>query len=143
MNVALAQLNATVGDLAGNEAAILAAYRRGIEAGAEVVVCPELSVTGYPPRDLLLRERFIAENLRGLDRLAAATGATALLVGFVGRNQSRPGRAVANSIALLRGGRIVATRAKSLLPTYDVFDEDRYFEPASENAPAECNGQKI
>jgi NAD+ synthase (glutamine-hydrolysing) len=143
MKIALAQLNTIVGDLAGNEARILAAYQRGVEAGVELVVCPELSVTGYPPRDLLLKKRFVTQNLATLDRLAAATGQTALMVGFVGENQSRPGRAVTNSVALLQNGKIVATRVKTLLPTYDVFDEDRYFQPALENFPVDFNGQKI
>ncbi|HWD91288.1 MAG TPA: NAD+ synthase [Verrucomicrobiae bacterium] len=143
MKVALAQINPTVGDLAGNEAKILAAYRRGVEAGAEIVLCPELSTTGYPPRDLLLKKRFIAQNLELLDRLAAATGRTALMVGFVGKNEMRPGREVTNSVALLQHGKIAATRAKTLLPTYDVFDEDRYFEPATENQPADFSGGKI
>ena len=143
MKVALAQLNPTVGDLEGNEAAILAAYRHGIDAGAAIVVCPELCVTGYPPRDLLLKPRFVAANLETLDQLAAATNQTALLVGFVGRNKSRPGREVTNSVALLQHGKVAATRAKTLLPTYDVFDEDRYFEPAGENPVVEFNGRKI
>ena len=130
MKIALAQLNATVGDFAGNEANILAAYRRGVEAGADVVVCPELAIPGYPPRDLLLKTRFVAQNLEVLNRLAAATGKTALLVGFVGENKLQPGRQVTNSVALLQHGKIVTTRTKTLLPTYDVFDEDRYFEPA-------------
>jgi NAD+ synthase (glutamine-hydrolysing) len=142
MKIALAQINPIVGDLAGNEAKILTAYRRGSEAGADIVVCPELCVTGYPPRDLLLRKRFVAENLAVLNRLAAATGKTALLVGFVGENKVRPGREVTNSVALLQHGKIAATRAKTLLPTYDVFDEDRYFEPAAENHVVEFNGQK-
>jgi NAD+ synthetase len=143
MKVALAQINPTVGDLAGNEAKILAAYRRGAEAGADLVMLPELAVTGYPPRDLLLKKSFIAGNLAVLERLAAATGATALLVGYVGENQNRPGRELTNSVALLRDGKISATRAKSLLPTYDVFDEDRYFEPARENLPVPFGGGKI
>jgi NAD+ synthetase len=143
MKVALAQINTTVGDLAGNEAKILAAYRRGAEAGVELVVCPELATTGYPPRDLLLKSGFVKGNLALLDRLAAATGKTGLLVGYVGENAKRPGREATNSVALLQNGRILATRTKTLLPTYDVFDEDRYFEPATENAPVEFNGQQI
>ncbi|MFO1487042.1 MAG: NAD+ synthase [Verrucomicrobiota bacterium] len=143
MKIALAQLNSTVGDLTGNEARILAAYRRGVEAGVDLVVCPELSVTGYPPRDLVLKKRFLAQNLETLHRLAAATGKTGLLVGYVGESPVRPGRGVTNSAALLQNGKILATRAKSLLPTYDVFDEDRYFQPATENAPVEFNGRKL
>jgi NAD+ synthase (glutamine-hydrolysing) len=143
MKVALAQINPTVGDLAGNQAKILAVYRRGVEAGAELVMLPELAVTGYPPRDLLLKKSFIAGNLAVLEQLAAATGPTALLVGYVGENPNRPGREVTNSVALLRQGKIAAARAKSLLPTYDVFDEDRYFEPARENPPVPFDGGKI
>jgi NAD+ synthetase len=143
MKVALAQLNPTIGDFAGNEALILAAYRRGVEAGADIIACPELAVTGYPPRDLLLRKRFLDENLRVVKRLAEATGRAGLLVGFVGENTRRPGREVTNSVALLQHGKMVAERAKTLLPTYDVFDEDRYFEPATENVPVEFNGVRI
>jgi NAD+ synthase (glutamine-hydrolysing) len=143
MKVALAQINTTVGDLAGNEARILAAYQRGLEAGVELVVLPELAITGYPPRDLLLRPGFVQRNLECLDRLAAATGAVGLLVGYVDRNSQRPGREVANAAALLQHGRRVAVRTKTLLPTYDVFDEDRYFEPAAGNAPVEFNGRKV
>jgi len=92
---------------------------------------------------LLLKKSFIADNLAVLDRLAAASGKTAMLVGFVGENQRRPGREVANCAALLRHGKIAATRTKSLLPTYDVFDEDRYFEPGTENLPVAFAGGKI
>lgn len=143
MRIALAQINPTVGDIAGNEARILAAYRRGIEAGVRVVVCPELSLTGYPPRDLLLKERFLKQSLAALDRLAQASGDVALMVGFVGDNPSRPGRPVTNSVALLQQGKIVASRSKTLLPTYDVFDEDRYFEPARENLPVDFAGTRV
>src|SRR6266850_903780 len=143
MKVALAQINTTVGDLAGNEAKILAAYHQATQAGARIVACPELTITGYPPRDLLLKRRFVAQNLEVLNRLAAATGKTGLLVGFVGQNPTQPGREVTNSIALLQNGTIITTRTKTLLPTYDVFDEDRYFEPATGNAPAEFDGRKV
>jgi NAD+ synthetase len=143
MKVALAQLNTTVGDLDGNEAALRAAYARGVAAGAELVLAPELATTGYPPRDLLLRRDFVRRNLEVVQRLAAATGATGLVLGFVGENPVRPGREFINAVALLQHGRVLATRAKMLLPTYDVFDEDRYFEPAAENSPVPFNGQRL
>ena len=143
MKLALAQLNTTVGDIAGNEAMILAAYQRGVAAGAELVVTPELALTGYPPRDLVLRRSLVQQNLAALNRLATATGKTGLLVGFVGQNAVRPGREVTNSVALLQHGKIQATRSKTLLPTYDVFDEDRYFEPAAENTPVQFDGASI
>ncbi len=143
MKVAVAQINTTVGDIPGNEARILAAYRRAELAGAELVVLPELAVAGYPPRDLLLKPQFISQNLAALDRLAALTGPTGLLVGFVGRHEVRPGREATNAAALMQQGRIIAIRTKTLLPTYDVFDEDRYFEPAQQNKPVEFNGQQL
>src|SRR5258708_10182554 len=129
MKLALAEINTTVGDLAGNEAKILAAYRRGCEAGVDLVMFPELTITGYPPRDLLLKRSFVAQNLEVLEQLAKVAGKTAMLVGYVGENRDRPGREVANCVALLQDGKIAAWRTKMLLPTYDVFDEDRYFEP--------------
>ncbi len=143
MKIALAQINTTVGDFGGNEAKIRAAYRRGVQAAVYLVVCPELATTGYPPRDLLLKSGFIKENLALVDRLATATGKTGLLVGYVGENATRPGRPMTNAVVLLQGGKIRATRTKTLLPTYDVFDEDRYFEPATENRPVDFEGQKI
>jgi NAD+ synthase (glutamine-hydrolysing) len=141
VKIALAQINTTVGDLAGNEAKILAGAARARAEGVDLALFPELTITGYPPRDLLLKKDFITGNLAVLQRLAAASGPTALLVGFVGENKSAPGRDVTNEAALLQNGQIVATRVKSLLPTYDVFDEDRYFEPARTNAPLSIAGQ--
>ena len=143
MKVALAQLNLTIGDICGNESKVLAAYQRGVVAGVEIVVCPELTLTGYPPRDLLLKGGFVSSNLDAFHRLATATERTGLLVGFVGKSEKRPGRALTNSVALLQHGKILEVRDKTLLPTYDVFDEDRYFEPATGNLPIEFNGRKI
>ncbi len=140
MRIALAQINTTVGDLAGNEAKIMEGARRARAEKADVVLFPELTTTGYPPRDLLLKKDFIAKNLAVLHRLAAASAETAMLVGFVGENKNRPGRDVTNEAALLHHGKIAATRVKTLLPTYDVFDEDRYFEPARDNLPVTIAG---
>jgi len=142
VKIALAQINTTVGDLAGNEAKIQAGAARARSEGVDVVLFPELTITGYPPRDLVLKKDFIAGNLAVLQRLAAASGPTAMLVGYVGENKNPPGRDVTNEAALLQNGKIVATRVKSLLPTYDVFDEDRYFEPAQSNAPVSIANQK-
>jgi NAD+ synthetase len=143
MRIAVGQINTTVGDVTGNESRILAAYQHGVQAGADVVLVPELAIAGYPPRDLLSWKTFVARNLAALERLAEATGKTALIVGHVGQSDKRPGRELTNAVALLQHGRIAATRAKTLLPTYDVFDEDRYFEPAQENSPVELNGKKV
>ncbi|HEX4343591.1 MAG TPA: NAD+ synthase [Verrucomicrobiae bacterium] len=143
MKIALAQINTTVGDLAGNEALIRGAYARAVAAGADMVLLPELATTGYPPRDLLLKSGFVAQNLEMLERLAAGTGKTALVVGYVGRCVTKPGRDFTNSVALAQNGKVLSTRVKTLLPTYDVFDEDRYFEPASGNAPVEFAGESL
>jgi len=143
MKVAVAQINTTVGDIAGNEAKILAAYERAAAVGADLVLLPELALTGYPPRDLALNSAFIEKNLDALNQLALKTSKTGLLLTFIGRNETQPGRKATNAIALLQNGKVLATRTKTLLPTYDVFDEDRYFEPALENTPVELNGVKI
>lgn len=140
MKIALAQINTTVGDIEGNEAKIFESYLRGVEAGVDLVLLPELALTGYPPRDLVLNPAFITRNLDALERLAGRTGKMALVLGFVGRNENRPGRSAVNAIALLQNGKMAATRLKTLLPTYDVFDEDRYFEPGTENTPVTLNG---
>jgi len=140
MEIALAQINTTIGDFAGNEAKILAAARRAEAESVDLVLFPELTIPGYPPRDLLLKKDFIAQNLAVLQRLAAASGKTALAVGYVGENQSAPGRSATNQAAILQNGGMVAERRKTLLPTYDVFDEDRYFEPGRENLPVAIGG---
>ena len=143
MKIALAQINPTVGDFAGNVARLREAYGEGVADGAEIVVAPELAITGYPPRDLLLKSGFIEGNLAALEELAGHVGEAALVVGHVGQNEKQPGRVATNAVSLIQNGKIVATRTKTLLPTYDVFDEDRYFEPATENAPVEIGGRKL
>ncbi len=143
MKLALAQIDTTVGDLRGNAGKILDFYRRAVAQGAGIVLTPELAITGYPPRDLLTKRRFVQDNLAALDEVAAATGDTALLVGYVDINPQRPGRDHLNAIALCRHGRIEARRYKSLLPTYDVFDEDRYFQPARSNEVAGLDNRRL
>ena len=129
MRVALLQLNPTVGDLEGNAALVGAAVR---EAGAvDLCVTSEMALTGYPARDLLLQPGFIARAAEVVDDLAASLiGAAPVLVGMPVSNPATHGRPLFNSAALLRAGRVERHFHKSLLPTYDVFDEDRYFEPA-------------
>jgi len=129
MKIALAQLNPTIGDIPGNMRRILDAYRRAVELGADVVVTPELSLLGYPPKDLLLKQGFVADNLAALEHLVGEVGRTALLVGFVDRTVGPRGLPLHNAAALIADGRVLAKKYKSLLPTYDVFDEMRYFEP--------------
>jgi len=125
MRLALAQLDVTVGDLDGNAARMLAAARRAHAAGANIVAFPELALTGYPPEDLLLKPAFVADNLRALDQIAAATAdlsGLTLVVGFVDRAID-----IYNAAALLRDGQRVGVYHKQYLPNYSVFDENRYF----------------
>jgi NAD+ synthase (glutamine-hydrolysing) len=142
MKIGFAQINPTVGDLRGNCELIIGAYERLAAAGAELVLTPELSLTGYPPQDLVFKSRFVSENLALLEKLHAQVGESALLVGFVDRNEGR-GKPFHNSAALLERGKPIRKTYKSLLPTYDVFDEDRYFEPATRVQPFEVQGKKI
>src|SRR6058998_591115 len=129
MKIGFAQIDTTVGDLRGNCELIARAYERLAAADAELVLTPELAITGYPPQDLVLKSRFVPENVELLAKLHARIGNAALLVGFVDRNEGR-GKPFHNAAALLERGKPIRKAHKSLLPTYDVFDEDRYFEPA-------------
>jgi len=137
------QLNSTIGAFEANRIKLLAAYEQAVKQGAEFVMAPELFLCGYPPRDLLLRPDFVEANLAALQKTAEAVGAVPLCVGYVERNGARPGRSLFNSAAVLQQGKIVWRQNKSLLPTYDVFDEDRYFEPAKNTAPFDFGGRKI
>src|SRR5215212_4856501 len=139
MKIGLAQINTTVGDLAGNHRAILSAYRTLTQQGAQLVVTPELAITGYPPQDLAFKSRFVPLNLAALETLHAEVGDVPLLVGYVEVNDGT-GQPFRNAAALLQRGKPVRKFFKSLLPTYDVFDEDRYFEPAHETTTVEIAG---
>ena len=143
MKIAIAQLNPKVGDIAANAARIEDFARRARALGAELTVFPELALTGYPPLDLVEKKDFIDDNLKALRRLAGLKLGTALAVGFVDRNPAPKGKALLNSVALISGGKVAHKRAKSLLPTYDIFDEARYFEPASGNAPVRFGGELL
>jgi len=137
MKIALAQTNSTVGDLCGNAKRMLDFARRAADGGANVVVFPELSLTGYPPRDLLEKESFLDRTEQHLERLAADTAPlnVSIICGTVTRTGSPTGLPIYNSAAVLQGGRITFRQHKMLLPTYDVFDEARYFEPAAKQSP--------
>ena len=142
VKIGFAQINTTVGDLAGNSEKILSAYRKLSRLGAEIVLTPELALTGYPPQDLLFKSQFVPRNLEALNKIADEVDeAAALVVGFVSSQPGPAGRPFRNSAAIIEKGKPMRWVHKSLLPTYDVFDEARYFEPATENLPVEIAGR--
>lgn len=143
MKIGIAQINTTVGDLSGNAALILSAYRELVAGGAELVLTPELSIPGYPPLDLIFSGDFVERNLEVLRELHAQVGAVPLLVGFIDRNLSGQGKPFHNAAAFLVQGREPVLIHKRLLPTYDVFDEARYFEPGISSVPIDFGGKKI
>lgn len=143
MRLGLAQINSTVGDLAGNRRRILEAYAALVAQGAELVVFPELIVCGYPPRDLLFKRHFVPDVEDSLREIAAAVGEVPALVGTVERNPSGSGRPFYNAAAFCLRGAVAAMARKCLLPTYDVFDEDRYFEPAPQPVVIVHAGRRI
>jgi len=138
VRIALGQLNTTVGDLDGNVERMAAWASRATAEGADVVLFPELAITGYPPEDLVLRPEFVEDNLAALERLAKETaGGCEVVVGFVDRGPA----GLHNAAALLRGGQVVARYAKCKLPNYGVFDEKRYFVPGTASARVTIGGQ--
>jgi len=142
MKIGIAQINTTVGALEANASLVLDAYRRLTAEGADLVVTPEMAVAGYPPRDLLLRRRFLEDCARTLEQIASGTGAEPLVVGFPERNPG-PGRPAFNAAAWCEAGEVRRVFRKSLLPTYDVFDEDRYFEPSEPGEPVRLGDRRI
>ncbi len=132
VKIALGQINPTVGDFSGNASKIIDFSHRARAAGAGLILFPELSVCGYPPRDLVERPSFVSRNRGTVERIAANTGGISVICGMVTPAQSGAGKSVMNSAALLADGKISFVQSKMLLPTYDVFDEMRNFAPARE-----------
>lgn len=160
MLVGLAQVNSVIGDFDGNlekmlayaEAAVsgtasgrsLEVARTGASGRVELVVFPELALCGYPPMDLLDQDSFAEENLAAIRRLQRELPrGLAAAVGFVDRNRSGQGKPLVDAVALVKDGELAFTQAKTLLPTYDVFDEARYFESARERRVVELSGKRI
>jgi NAD+ synthase (glutamine-hydrolysing) len=138
MRLALCQMNATVGDIEGNAERIRVGLRGARDAGAELVLFPELALTGYPPEDLLLREHFLADAASALRELAVETHGVVALVGFPERAED-----VYNAAAVLADGAVHAIYRKVHLPNYGVFDEHRYFQSGPGGAVLQLGGDRV
>jgi len=144
LRVALLQINPTAGDIAGNAALIMRGARQVQDQGADLIVTPELALMGYLPRDLLMNQGFVRRSCQALREIATElASAPPILVGVATPNPSEMGRPLFNSAVLLENGEVGSAFHKTLLPTYDVFDEDRYFEPAAGPQILELNGARL
>jgi NAD+ synthase (glutamine-hydrolysing) len=145
MRIALAQIDTTVGDLEGNSAKILDFTRKAARAGAEVVAFPELALTGYPPKDLVEKDSFLDRTADSLNRIAAESASLdlSLIIGYVARSPESAAIKAQNAAAVIENGHIVFDQRKMLLPTYDVFDEARYFQPGDHQAICRIRGSRI
>ena len=143
MQVGFAQINTTVGALKQNFDKIFEAYTKSVNAGAELVLTPELALTGYPPQDLVFKSRFVPETWEGITNLHRRVGPVPLLVGYVDFNPNLTGKPFVNACAVLQQGQPIRKVFKTRLPTYDVFDEARYFEPATQQEPIELAGRRV
>ena len=143
MKIALGQINPTVGDFSGNAQKIIDFAQRARAAGAGLILFPELSVCGYPPRDLVERPAFVAKNRETVERIAVETNGIAVICGLVTPAHAETGKSVMNSAALLRDGKLAFLQSKMLLPTYDVFDEMRNFAPARQQELFDFCGNRM
>ncbi len=143
LSVAIAQIDTTIGDFESNAGKIIAFGRRAETAGADLVLFPELAVCGYPPRDLLERRSFLDETERTVRRVARAAGSAVWVYGAALRNRATSGRSVFNAAVAARRGRTIGVYHKRLLPTYDVFDEGRYFEPGRRPLVLSVAGRRV
>ncbi len=143
MRIGIAQINPLIGDFAGNAAKIVFRADQARERGCDLVVFSELVLSGYPPRDLLEKEDFVQAGLHALEDLTARIQGIGVICGYVDRNPQREGKPLFNAAVLFENGRILHRACKRLLPTYDVFDESRYFEPGSDNTVVEFRGRRL
>ncbi len=143
MKIAIAQINPIIGDFEYNSALILKATEQASKEGCSLAIFPELALVGYPPKDLLEKPAFIDENLIRLEKLAGQIKGPLILCGFVDRNLRKTGKPLINAAALIDHGHVLKKGGKRLLPTYDVFDETRYFEPADESLLFELEGTRF
>lgn len=143
MKIALGQINPTIGDFTGNSKKIIESSRQALAQGAEMVLFPELAVCGYPPRDLLEKPAFVERNQQVVKEIAQAVPQITIVCGFVSPAKVETGKSVMNSAAVLRQGAVQFVQSKMLLPTYDVFDEMRYFDPAESQKLLPLGGKEF
>ena len=147
MKIAMAQINPTVGDLEGNVQEIRCYIRESKKKKANLVAFPELAITGYSPQDLLYENGFIQENKASLEKIAQESEDITTVVGFVDFDPSKKGNDGTeikyNAGAIIKDGKLIGVQYKTLLPTYDVFDEDRYFTPAVEHNVFDIDGVRL
>ena len=143
MKIGILQLNFTVGDFSGNSEKLVSAYERAVREGAELCVGSELGLCGYPPRDLLNRRDFVESHERALREVAKRVGKVPLLIGGIEKTNQKAGRPLYNTAFLVEKGKTRAVARKILLPTYDVFDEDRYFEAGEKVGSVTIAGKRV
>ncbi len=143
VRIALGQINTVIGDFSGNSEKIIQFARRARDGGADLVVFPELSICGYPPRDLVERSSFVDQNWQTAEKIARETAGISVICGLVTHAKTAPGKSVLNSAALLRNGKIDFIQSKRLLPTYDVFDEMRNFAAADHQQVIDIDGKQV
>ena len=143
MKISINQINPVIGDFEYNLSLMLDAVQKSADSGCSLAIFPELSLMGYPPKDLLEKPAFITRNIEYLEKLSEKAGDTNIVCGFVDRNKTGKGKDLINGAALISNGKISCTGGKKLLPTYDVFDETRYFEPAESSLLFELEGIRI
>ena len=143
MKIGIAQINPIVGDLKGNAKSILLRYKELVSMGADLIITPELSLTGYPPRDLLFKSSFVADNLEVIKGIADEIAEVPIILGYVDLNTHDAGNPFENAAIIIQNGQRIGKVTKSLLPSYDVFDEARYFQPAKQVLVQNINGKRI
>ncbi len=143
MKIAVCQSNNIIGDIQGNKSRIIAGYRRGVDDGADLVIFPELTLTGYPPLDLVEKKEFRQAVIKAAREIAEQTGSTGLLFGSITEDDDNIGTDIHNSAVLCHDQKIQFIQHKSLIPNYDVFDEMRYFDAAKENHVYEFKGERL
>ena len=141
MKIALCQINTKVGDLQRNTDLIIRNINKAKEQEIDLIIFPELAITGYPPKDLLDFECFVKDNLKCLDKIRAASENIAVICGYVDINKNSTGKKCHNAAAFINNGEIIAKYYKRLLPFYDVFDETRYFEPGQKELVIDLKGK--